>query len=125
VSDALETPAFNEQRWDDCVSNLYRNSKRHSPGYAFFVLGGVLLLLHHVWVAGFRQEQELEVLWVGCFLVLFNAMGWAAPATFAGIEGRAKMPRWKGFVWFVVLCVLGAAVSWAVGRYVYGVNLLG
>jgi len=114
-----------ERRWDECVSNRYKSSKRGSVGYAFFVLGGVLLLLHHVWVAGFRQDPELEVLWVGCFLVLFNVLGWIAPATLEGIEGRAKMPKWKGFVWFVALFVLGAALSWSVGRYVYGVNLFG
>jgi len=125
VSDALESPVASERRWDDCVSKQYGNSKRHSAGYAFFVLGGVLLLLHHAWVAGFRQDPELDVLWVGCFLLLFNAMGWVAPRTFAGIEGRAKMPRWKGFIWFVALCVLGAGLSCWVGRYVYGVNLFG
>ena len=81
------------------------------------------MALHHGWVAGLSQDPELEIIWVGCFLILFNAMAWIAPSHFAGMEGRAKMPRWKGFVWFLVLCALGAALSWPVGRYVYGVNL--
>src|SRR5947209_15632662 len=119
MSDALESPVYSEPRWDDCVSTQYKASKRSAAGYAFFIIGGVVLLLHHGWVAGLRQDPELEVLWVGCFLMLFNAMGWVAPTTFAGIEGRGKTPRWKGFVWFLALCALCAALSWSVGRYGY------
>jgi len=113
-----------ERRWDNCVSNQYTKSKRRSPGFAFFVVGGVLLLLHHGWVAGLRQDPELEVIWVGCFLMVFNVLGWIAPTVLEGIEGRARMPRWKGVIWYLVLFAIGAALSWSVGRYVYGVNLL-
>jgi hypothetical protein len=122
----MPAPAtINERRWEDCISNRQIRRNQSSMGYSFFIAGGVTLFLHHAWVVGLGQDPELEVLWVGCFLMLFNAMNWIAPTLLEGMEGRARMPRWKGFIWFVVLCALGAAMSWSVGRYVYGVNLFG
>jgi hypothetical protein len=88
-------------------------------GYSFFVVGGMALLLHHGWVA-VGQDPLFEFLFVGFFFILLNAEPWLAPTL-----TRPGGPQWRGFLWLLVMTGLAAALSWSVGRYVYGVNLFG
>jgi hypothetical protein len=112
-------PTTFERRRDECVSNRVRRRKRPPMGYSFFVVGGIALVLHHGWVAGLGQDPMFEFLFVGFFFILLNA-GWLAPTLMQRIE---RLGGWKGFLWFLFVTGLAAALSWSVARFVYLVNL--
>jgi len=114
--------APNERRWQDCVSSRDLSRKQRSVGYSFFVLGAITLVIHHGWVAGLRQDPALELLFTGSFLMVWNAAAWVTP-TLRRIETGANVPRWRGFLYFLGVTALAAALTWAIGRFGYGVNL--
>jgi hypothetical protein len=107
---------------EDCVSSQESPPNRSRAGYTFFVLGSVALLVHHGWVAGLGQAPLLELVFAGCVLMVFNAAWWVAPDVSAAIEGRAIAAGWQKFLWFAVVVSAGAALTWAIGRFVYGVD---
>jgi hypothetical protein len=107
---------------DDYVSSQEVPPKRSRAGYALFVLGAIALLLHHGWAAGLGRGPSLELVLIGCFLVAFNLAGWAAPKVSAAVEGRAAAAGWTKVLWFAFVVSAGAAMTWSVGRFAYGVN---
>src|SRR5688572_21366534 len=117
--------AMSGRRWDDRVTSQEGPPTRSGVGYAFCVLGGVALLLHHGWVAGLDREPRVALVFVGCCLMVFNAGGWVAPGVLAAIEGRGDAAWWQRSVWLVLVVSGAAALTWMIGRFVYGVNLFG
>src|SRR5215213_8318980 len=111
---------MSERRWDNCVSSQEVPANRSGVGYAFVVLGGLVLLLHHGWVAGLGREPHVELVFVGCTLVVVNAGGWVAPGVSAAVEGGADVAGWKRVLWWTLVASGASLLTWVVVRFGYG-----
>jgi hypothetical protein len=107
---------------DDCVSSQELPTRQTRAAYAFLALSGFTLLLHHGWVAGLGQAPHMEAVALPCFLLVVHVAGWAAPAVLDSIEGRAIVAGWHKLLWWAVVIAAGVSLTWAIGRFVYGVD---